>query len=105
MTRARSPWLDLGWVAAVTLMVSCGEQHEPRASPIVTRRLGGDSIAPGALLKVCAPGDEGCVPTFPVACSETWMGDSADKPHTPALSPEAQAWCDAQGAAGSVNRR
>jgi hypothetical protein len=100
--QARPPWLNVSWAAGVILVASCSEQHEPRASPIVARRLGGDSIAPGALIKVCKPEDEGCVPTYPVACSMTWMGDPAQKPDIPRLSPEAQAWCAAQGAAGSA---
>jgi tRNA1(Val) A37 N6-methylase TrmN6 len=53
-------------VGAVTFLAvaSCAEQHEPRAAPIVARRLGYDSIAPGAIINVCKPEDEACVTTI-----------------------------------------
>jgi hypothetical protein len=95
--RARSPWIGMRWAVSLVLLASCGEQHEPRAAPIVARRLGGDSLAPGAMIKVCTLEEEACVPTYPVACSLTWGGDSAQKPPMPRLSAKEQAWCAAQG--------
>jgi hypothetical protein len=94
--KSRSLCLAVSWVAGVIISMSCSEQYEPRASPIVSRRLGGDSMVPGALIKGCEPEDEGCVPTNAVACSVIWMGDPAQKPNMP-LSPEEEAWCVAQG--------
>lgn len=85
------------WIACLVFLTACEEQHEPRAAPIVARRVGGDSIAPGAMVRICGPEDEACVATYPVACSMIWMGDSAEKPFIPPLSPEEQAWCDAHG--------
>jgi hypothetical protein len=102
--KSRSPWLKLMWAASLIPTVSCSEQHEPRASPIVARRLGGDSIAPGVLARVCTAEDEGCVPTFAVPCFVTWMGDSAQKPDIPPPSPEVQAWCEAQSAVDTAGR-
>ncbi len=92
---------QLCWAAGLLLVLSCTEQHEPRASPVVARRLGGDSMVPGAVLKVCTAADEGCMPTYPVACSEKWAGDPAQRLDLPALSPELEGWCAAQGAAGA----
>jgi len=79
--------------AGIILLASCGEQQEPRAARIVARRLGGDSVALGAVLKACKPEDEACVPAIAVMCSVTWAGDPAQKPNMPQLSPEEQAWC------------
>jgi hypothetical protein len=95
--KSRALCLTVSCVAGVIFSMSCGEQSEPRASPIVSRRLGGDSMVPGALIKGCEPEDEGCVPTYAVACSVIWMGDPAEKPNMPRLSPEEEAWCAAQG--------
>ena len=87
-----------GLVALV--LVGCTEQAEPRPSPIVARRLGGDSLAPGAIAHMCRPEDEGCVPTYPVACALRWSGDSADasaqviRPRT----VQEEAWCAANAA-------
>jgi hypothetical protein len=81
-------------------LVACTEQAEPRPSPIVARRLGGDSIAPGPMVHVCQPEDEGCVPTYPVACGERWSGDSAKAPShvTRPRSTQEEAWCAANSA-------
>jgi hypothetical protein len=83
----------------VTLvLVSCTEQAEPRPSPIVARRLGGDSIAPGPMIHVCHPEDAGCVPTYAVTCAERWSGDSADAPPSHVMRPRSvqeEAWCAA----------
>lgn len=65
-----------GLVALV--LVGCTEQAEPRPSPIVARRLGGDSMVSGPMVRVCRPEDAGCVPTYAVACVERWGGDSTD---------------------------
>ena len=48
----------------------------------------GHALEPGAMLKVCKPEDEGCVPTYPVACSMTSVGDPAQKPEMPRLSTQ-----------------
>jgi hypothetical protein len=101
---ALSLWLRMQCAAGLALLFSCGEQHEPRPSPIVARRLGGDSVAPGAMVKICTPEDEACVPTYAVACSTTWAGDRAEKPHLPQLSREEQAWCAAYASADSNSR-
>ena len=101
--RSRPLCMNVSWAAGVILLISCSEQYEPRA-PVVARRLGGDSMAPGALVKECKPEDEGCVPTYAVPCSVTWMGDPAQKPNMPRLSPNDEAWCAAQGAAEPVGR-
>lgn len=79
------------------LLVTCTEQAEPRRSPVVARRLGGDSIAPGPMIHVCRPEDEGCVPTYPVACVVRWGGDSPDAPAHVIRSRTVQeeAWCAA----------
>jgi hypothetical protein len=100
---ARSLWVNVPWVIIV-LLVSCGEQHGPRAAPIIARQLGGDSLAPGAMVRICKPEDEACVPTYPVACSTTWAGDAAQKPNIPSLSPQEQAWCAAQASTDSSVR-
>jgi hypothetical protein len=81
----------------ILLLAACGDQHEPRAAPIVARPLGGDSIALGAVVKVCTPEDEACVPTEAVMCQEIWAGDPAEKPAMPPLSPREQAWCLGEG--------
>jgi hypothetical protein len=85
------------------LLVTCTEQAEPRPSPIVARRLGGDSMAPGPMIHVCRPEDAGCVPTYAVACATRWGGDSADAPSRVMgpLSAQEEAWC-AANAASSV---
>jgi hypothetical protein len=82
------------------LLVGCTEQAEPRPSPIVARRLGGDSIAPGPMIHVCRPEDAGCVPTYAVACAERWGGDSTDAP-AHVIRPrtiQEEAWCAANAA-------
>jgi hypothetical protein len=91
---ARSPWGVISLAAIVAFLVSCGE-HQPRAAPIA-RHSGGDSMVPGALIKICKPEDETCVPTYAVNCSMTWAGDPAQKPDFPQLSPEEWAWCEQQ---------
>jgi hypothetical protein len=103
-SHARSIWVRMPWAAGLFLMASCGEQQEPRAAPIVARRLGGDSLAPGAMIKVCKPEDEACIPTYAVACSVTWAGDPAHKSEMPRLSPEEEAWCAAHGGTHSSSR-
>jgi len=101
--RSRPLCLNVSRAAALILLMSCREQYEPRA-PTVARRLGGDSMTSGALVKVCKPEDEGCVPTYAVPCSMTWMGDPAQKPNVQRLSPNEEAWCAAQGVAEPVGR-
>jgi hypothetical protein len=91
-------------LSILLLLAGCGEQHEPRASPIVARPLGGDSIALGAVAKVCTPEDEACVPTAAVMCQEIWAGDPAEKPNMPPLSPREQAWCLGEGGTQSGGR-
>jgi hypothetical protein len=84
-----------GLVALV--LVGCTEQAEPRPSPIVARRLGGDSIAPGPMIHVCGPEDAGCVPTYAVTCVGRWGGDSTDAP-AHVIRPrtlQEEAWCAA----------
>ena len=90
---ARSSWKRCAWAGTVALLVSCGEEYEQRAAPI-TRRLGGDSMKPGALIKVCDPDHETCVPTYALKCSMRWAGDPAQKPDFPQLSPDERAWCE-----------
>jgi hypothetical protein len=95
---AGSPWRSVPWAATIALLAACGEQHQPRSAPIA-RRLGGDSMVPGALIQICKPEDEACVPTYAVKCSMTWRGDPAQKPNLPQLSPEERAWCEQETAA------
>lgn len=54
-------------------------------------------LAPGAMVKLCTPDDEACVPTYSVACSTTWAGDTSRKPMMARLSPTEEAWCAADG--------
>jgi hypothetical protein len=78
------------------LMVACTGHEEPRPAPIVARRLGGDSLAPGPMAIQCGPEDEGCVPTYAVACPAPSSGDSgAAPPMGPPLSVQEAAWCQA----------
>ena len=82
------------------VLVGCTEQADPRPSPVVTRRLGGDSMAPGPMIHVCGPEEVGCVPTYAVACAERWGGDSTDaRAHVirPRTAQE-EAWCAANAA-------
>jgi hypothetical protein len=62
---AHPPVLVTALGAATTLgvMGACTASEEPRPAPIVARRLGGDSMAPGVMVIHCRPEDEGCVPT------------------------------------------
>jgi hypothetical protein len=88
----------------VTLvLLSCTEQAEPRPSPVVARRLGGDSVAPGAMAHMCQPEDVGCVPTYAVACAMRWGGDSVDAPPhvVRPLSAQEEAWCAANAASSA----
>jgi len=90
----------------VTLvLISCTEQAEPRPSPVVARRLGGDSLAPGPIAHMCWPDDAGCVPTYAVACAERWGGDSADAPpHVMRpRSAQEEAWCAANAASSILH--
>jgi hypothetical protein len=93
---AKVPTRALFGVGLVALeLLSCTEQAEPRPSPIVARRLGGDSIAPGPMIHICRPEDAGCVPTYTVACYGPPSGDSADASplETRPRSAEQEAWC------------
>jgi hypothetical protein len=85
---------------------ACTEQAEPRAAPVVARRLGGDSIQPGPMIVVCRPEDEGCVPTYAVFCPEPGAAESSRTAQVAArpLSLEEEAWC-AANAAGSAETR
>src|SRR5215203_7284796 len=71
-------------------LAACGEENQPRPAPIA-RRPSGDSMVPGALIKICTPEDEGCFPTYTIMCPTRWRGDPAQKSQ---LSPEEQAWCE-----------
>ena len=78
---------------------ACADRTEPRPSPIVARRLGGDSLEYGAVLRVCRPEDVNCVPVMAVACKLEWMGDSSRAAEAAAagrLPPAAEAWCGSQ---------
>jgi hypothetical protein len=79
------------------ILVGCSEQAEPRSSPIVARRLGGDSLQPGPMVVRCRPEDAGCVPTYAVACPAPPSGDSTEAATLmgPPLSPQEEAWCAA----------
>lgn len=87
-------------IAGILLIVGssgCADQTEPLRSPVLTRRFGGDSIEPGAVISVCKPDDVGCVPVGAVACPappglDTMPGATVT---TAALSPEEEAWCAA----------
>lgn len=46
---------------------ACADRTEPPPSPILARPLGGDSLSPGAMIKVCGPDAVGCVPTYAAA--------------------------------------
>lgn len=101
---AKAPPRALFGGLVTLVLVSCTEQAEPRASPIVARRLGGDSMAPGPMIHVCRPEDAGCVPVFAVACPAPVSGDSGVAPGVArTLSAREQAWCDAN-APGSARR-
>ena len=90
----------ISWPATVALLVACGEENQSRPVPIA-RRLGGDSMVPGALIKICKPEDEACVPTYAVMCSVTRRGHPAQNPQ---ISPEEQAWCEQHVPTGSFDR-
>jgi len=81
--------------AAGALIWGCTPSEEPRPAPIVARRLGGDSIAPGPMVVHCRPDDEACIPRYAVMCPAPLTSkDSADGVlPSPLLSPEAQAYC------------
>jgi hypothetical protein len=78
--------------ALAGLVTACGTRTEPQPSPIATRRNGGDSLQPGVNVIVCAADDEGCVPSYAIACpaSET------DSLSGPPLTPGDRAWCAGQ---------
>jgi hypothetical protein len=78
--------------ALAVLLGGCASGTEPQPSPIATRRTGGDSAQPGVNVIVCSAEDEGCVPTYAVACPAA-MTDSLSGPP---LGPGQQAWCAAQ---------
>jgi len=85
----------VGGSAAIALMWACTASEEPRPAPIVARRLGGDSIAPGPMVVHCRPDDEACIPRYAVTCPAPLTSkDSADGtlPSRP-LSSEEQAYC------------
>jgi hypothetical protein len=59
------------------LVAACADRMEPPPSPIVARRLGGDSMLYGAVTHVCRADDVGCVPVMAVACKSIWVGGSS----------------------------
>jgi hypothetical protein len=92
---------------AFALGSACTAHEEPRPAPIVARRLGGDSLAPGVMVIRCRPDDEACVPTYAVACPAPTTGDSgATSQKGPPLSPQEEAFCMANATdSGSGTKR
>jgi hypothetical protein len=73
---------------------ACADRTEPPPSTILARPLGGDSLSPGAMNKICGPDAVGCVPTYAVMCKVEDMtpGQTAA---IRTLSPDEQEWCAA----------
>ena len=84
-------------LAAVAAGLSCTDRTEPLRPPVMTRRFGGDSVVPGAMIRACKPDDVGCLPTGAVACPAPATVATTAK--GPPLSPEEQAWCAANAQA------
>jgi hypothetical protein len=90
---------------SLALESACTAHEEPRPAPLVARRLGGDSLAPGAMVIYCRPDDEACVPTYAVACPAPTTGDSgATSPKGPPLSPQEEAFCMANATDSGTGR-
>jgi len=80
--------------AAGASIWACTPSEEPRPAPIVARRLGGDSLAPGPMVVHCRLDDEACIPRYAVACPAPASMDSATGAQPgPPLSPDEQAFC------------
>jgi hypothetical protein len=92
---------------SLALESACTANEEPRPAPIVARRLGGDSLAPGVMVIHCRPEDEACVPTYAVACPAPTTGDSGATPRKgPPLSAQEEAFCMANATdSGSDTKR
>jgi hypothetical protein len=84
----------------IALVGACASGTEPQPSPIAVRRSGGDSLQPGVNVIVCAAEDEGCVPTYAVACPAA----ATDSLSGPPLAPGDEAWCAAPPASDSAAR-
>jgi hypothetical protein len=80
--------------AGLAVILACAPSEEPRAPPIVARRLGGDSVVPGPMVVRCRPDDEACIPAYAVACPAPAGSDSGTAAQRgPPLSPQEQAFC------------
>lgn len=91
-----TPALVLGAIVSLAAVAACGDGMGPRRAPNLTRKHGGDSMVPGAMVRICRPDDQGCVPTYAVTCRQyTPTGQVVPQQ----LSPEEQAFCDRQSAA------